>query len=340
VTGSGRRGRSVGSVGGVVGGVVGGAGHGGVGHSGPVELRQLRYFVTVADTLHFGRAAELLHIVQPAVSQQIRRLERELGTELFDRSPRHVRLTEAGECFLPAARSVLAAEEHARSVVGELLRPQRQTLRIGTSAGLGDHLDRVLDRLAGKSPELAVDLVSAPVRERLRQVAEGRLDAAFVRGGSEEDRRRGPDGLRVVEVWRDPLVAALPARHPLAARSEVDLADLAELRLALTPRSNHPSLVDLVVGACAAAGFEPRPSTGAGTLQDTLSAIGAGQPTWTVVYAAHARLLRSERVAFLPFRDAGLALTTSLVVRAAAPTPRLTLLLAACKALNSDDNDR
>lgn len=307
---------------------------------GRVELRQLRYFVTVADTLHFGRAAELLHLAQPAISQQIRRLERELGTELFDRSPRHVRLTEAGEHFLPAARSVLAAEEHARSVIDELVRPRQRTLRIGTSAGLGDHLDRVLDRLTGESPELAVDLVSAPVQERLRQVAEGRLDAAFVRGGSEERREQGPAGLRAVEVWRDPLVAALPARHPLAAGPAVDLADLADLRLALTPRRNHPSLVDLVVGACAAAGFEPLPSTGAGTLQDTLSAIGAGQPMWTVVYAAHARLLRSERVAFLPFRDAELALTTSLVVRGAAATPQLKLLLAACTALTSDDNDR
>ncbi|QMU72063.1 LysR family transcriptional regulator [Streptacidiphilus sp. P02-A3a] len=305
-----------------------------------MELRQLRYFVTVADTLHFGRAAELLHLAQPAVSQQIRRLERELGAELFDRSPRHVRLTEAGEHFLPAARSVLAAEEHARSVINELVRPRQRTLRIGTSAGLGDHLDRLLDQLTGKSPELAVDLVSAPVQERLRQVAEGRLDAAFVRGGSQEQREQGPAGLRTVEVWRDPLVAALPARHPLAARPAVDLADLAGLRLALTPRRNHPSLVDLVVGACAAAGFEPLPSTGAGTLQDTLSAIGAGQSLWTVVYAAHARLLRGERVAFLPFRDADLALTTSLVVRATAPTPQVRLLLAACEASTSDDNDR
>ena len=329
-----------------------------------MELRQLRYFVTVADTLHFGRAAELLHIVQPAVSQQIRRLERELGAQLFDRSPRHVRLTEAGDRFLPAARAVLAAEQHARSVISELTAPRQRTLRLGTSTGLGDHLDRVLDQLARRAPELTVELVSAPVQDRLRQVAEGRLDAAFVRAGVEagaradagagaasragtgdgppeqRDRTPAPAGLRTVQVWRDPLVAALPARHPLADRPAVDLADLAGLRLSLTSRRNHPALVDLVVGACAAAGFEPLPGTGAGTLQDTLAAIGAGQPMWTVVYAAHARLLRSERVAFLPFRDAGLALATSLVVRATAPSPQFELLLAACSAPASDDNDQ
>jgi DNA-binding transcriptional LysR family regulator len=313
-----------------------------------VELRQLRYFVTVADTLHFGRAAESLHIVQPAVSQQIRRLERELGTQLFDRSPRHVRLTEAGERFLPAARSVLAAEEHARAVIGELTRPPQLTLRLGTSTGLGDHLDRVLDRLARQEPELIVELVSVPVQERLRQVVEGRLDAAFVRGSGEADeppesqrsREPGRARLRTVPVWRDPLVAALPARHPLAAGPAVELADLAGLRLSLTPRRNHPALVDLVVGACAAAGFEPLPSTGTGPLPDTLAAIGAGQQLWTVVYAAHARLLRGERVAFLPFRDEGLALTTSLVVRAADASPQSALLLAACGAAARDDNDR
>jgi DNA-binding transcriptional LysR family regulator len=201
--------------------------------------------VTVAETLHFGRAAELLHIVQPAVSQQVRRLERDLGVRLFDRSPRRVLLTEAGQRFLPEARAVLAAAERARAAAF----PERRTLRLGTSTGLGDHLDRVLERLAEVLPGLTVDLVSAPVRERTAQVAEGRLDAAFVRG----DGRHRP-GLRTVPVWSDPLVAAVPAGHPCARDGVLGLADLAGMRLMLTPRQHHPALVDLVTGAC-----EPEP---------------------------------------------------------------------------------
>jgi DNA-binding transcriptional LysR family regulator len=289
-----------------------------------MELRQLRYFVTVAETLHFGRAAELLHIVQPAVSQQIRRLERELGVELFDRSPRRVRITAVGERFLPAARAVLAAADEARAVAAEAAHPRRRTVRVGTSTGLGDHLDRVLDRLGRAMPDVTVELVSAPVGERVAQVGEGRLDAAFVRG---EVRR---PGLRAVTVWRDPLVAVVAAHQPPAGRDALDLADLAGMRLVLTPRRNHPALVDLVTGACASAGFEPEPGPSTGTLQDTLAAIGAGQGLWTVIYAAHARTLRADRVAFVPFRDPMLSLPTSLVVRAGEPSAPMAALISAC----------
>ncbi|WP_069885377.1 LysR family transcriptional regulator [Streptomyces luteocolor] len=298
-----------------------------------MELRQLSYFVTVADELHFGRAAERLHIVQSAVSQQIRRLERELGADLFDRSPRHVRLTGAGERLLPEARAVLAAAERARAAV---VRPAG--LRLATSTGLGEHLDRVLADFAARAPGVPVELVSGPVHERLEAVADGRLDAAFV---------RAPEpfpGVRIVPLWDDPLVAALPAAHPLAARSDVALGELAGLPLAITARRANPALVDLVVGACRDAGFTPVPGPVGGSLHDTLATIGAGAvPQWTVVYASHARLLHSPRVAFLPFRAPGLALTTGLAVREGAPVARdLAGFLAVCTAetpLSCDDHE-
>ncbi|MGW5475401.1 LysR substrate-binding domain-containing protein [Streptomyces sp. NPDC004008] len=283
-----------------------------------MELRQLSYFVTVAEELHFGRAAEKLHIVQSAVSQQIRRLERELGAELFDRSPRHVRLTPAGERLLPEARAVLAAADRARAAV---LPPAG--LRLGTSTGLGVHLDRVLAAFARRRPEVPVELFSLPAAQRLARVADGRLDAAFVRAAEPLS------GVRVLPLWRDPLVVALPAGHALAARAEIPLDELAGLPLSITPRAANPALVDLVVGACRASGFEPLPGPVPGSLHDTLATIGA-RPLWTVVYASHARVLHAPRVAFVPFQEPGLALSTGLAVRAAAPPPCLDDLLAAC----------
>ncbi|MGW1379634.1 LysR substrate-binding domain-containing protein [Streptomyces sp. NPDC002446] len=297
-----------------------------------MELRQVRYFVMVARELHFGRAAERLHIVQSAVSQQIRRLERELQAELFDRSARQVRLTAVGERFLPEARALLAAEERARAVVAELTAGRARTLRLGTSTGLGAHLDRVLDALAGLAPEVGVELVSARAPERLDRVASGELDAAFLRG---EPDGGGRDGLRFVPLWQDPLVAVVPARHRLAtAPGTLALADLAAVPLVLTERRNNRALVDLVVNACHDAGFAPVPGPRYGSLDDTLTAIGApGGPAdglWTVVYAAHAARLSTPRVAFLPFRNPGMELTTYLAARRGDPPAGLDLLLRAC----------
>ncbi|MEU9130307.1 LysR substrate-binding domain-containing protein [Kitasatospora sp. NPDC048540] len=294
-----------------------------------MELRQLHCFVAVAEELHFGRAAERLLLGQPAVSQQIRRLERELKVELFDRSPRYVRLTRAGELFLPAARQVLTAEQAAKAAVAGLAAPGLATpgvLRLGTITGLGERLDRILDAYQRHAPAVRVELHSLPVGERLDRLADGHLDAAFVRGAVPD---RSP-ALRFLPVDPEPLLVALPARHPLADRSEIGLADLAALPLRLTERRNHPALVDLVLAACRDAGFDPVPGPASSTLQDTLAAIGTGPPMWTVVYAANARMMQIPRVVFRPVRSPGLALPTALALRPRVPPP--PLVLAACRA--------
>ncbi|MEV7213273.1 LysR family transcriptional regulator [Kitasatospora cineracea] len=312
-----------------------------------MELRQLRCFVAVAEELHFGRAAERLLLGQPAVSQQVRRLERELRVELFDRSPRHVRLTPAGERFLPAARNVLAAEDAARALAADLAAPT--VLRLGTVTGLGERLDDILDAYRRQAPTVRIELDALPVRERLARLADGRLDAAFVRGTvpsqhqtqAQTQPQSQPPDLRYLPLWQDELVIALPAGHPLADRPEIDLTDLADLPLLLTERRNHPTLVDLVMGACAAAGFRPLLGPPHSTLQNTLASIGTGAPMWTVVYAANARMTNTRRIAFRPSRTP-LALPVSLAVRRSTPLPRL--LLAACRnpttpAPTSNDQD-
>ena len=187
-----------------------------------MELRQLEYFVAVAEQLHFGRAAEELNIGQPAVSQQIARLERELGVTLFDRSARSVVLTTTGATVLPYARAALAAAARVRTAAkapADGAAPR--TLRLGSSTGLGERLRAVLAALTSLQPGIETVLVSAPTRARLERVAGGQLDAAFVRGVT------SAPGVELIEVWRDRLLVVLPANHELAKRESVELAELA-----------------------------------------------------------------------------------------------------------------
>jgi DNA-binding transcriptional LysR family regulator len=287
-----------------------------------VDLRQLEIVVVLAEELHFGRAAERLQVSQPTVSQQLAHLERELRTELFDRTGRTVRLTGSGERLLPEARATLAAAARARAAVDT--GATHPTLRIGTSTGMGERLDRVLQRLRTGKPPIDAELISASTRTRLDRVRTGRLDAAFVRG----DLGDVPD-LELIRVWDDPLWVAVPAGTAIAGRDAVGLVELADDVLQIVPRAVNPPLVDLVLTACAAAGFEPRISAGDHSLQNTLAQIGSGARQWTVVYAAHAATMRIPQVAFRPVVPE-LLLSTQLAVRADATSRTIAPLLRAC----------
>ncbi|MDX2972334.1 LysR family transcriptional regulator [Kribbella solani] len=238
-----------------------------------MELRQLRYFVTVAEELHFGRAAERLNIVQPAVSQQVARLERELGLRLLDRSSRHVRLTGDGERMLAEARAVLTAADHAVEVAVELASGRSGVLRIGTAPGLRDRLERGLAVLRASTPDLEVRLTSGTTGEYLAALRAGELDFAFVRG------EVAVAGLRVIELWRDPLSVLAPASY--RADDGIKLIDLAALPLRL-PADTW--LHDHLVAACRAAGFEPMIGRPVDDLEATIVEMTTGAPAWTVVY--------------------------------------------------------
>jgi DNA-binding transcriptional LysR family regulator len=291
-----------------------------------VEIRQLLYFATVAEELSFLRAAQRLHIVQPAVSQQIRRLERELGVALFDRSPRQVRLTSAGERLLPEARAVLAATEQTRQVAARIATGGEGMLRLGTSQGLGERLDRVLEELARATPVLSVRLAATPTVERIAAVRSGRLDAAFVRAAS------STPGVELLPLWDDPLTVALPATHPLAAAPVVQLHQLRGIPLRLVPREDNPPFHDLILRACIQAGFEPTPGPAFTNAQDTLAEIGTGTPSWTVLYASAAEQMAVRRIAFRPLVE--LAAQTCLAVPPGPPSPALRHLLDACAAVD------
>ena len=296
-----------------------------------MELHQLAYVIAVSETLNFGRAAEQLGVGQPAVSQQIARLERELGVVLFNRTSRVVTLSEAGQRFVPAARAVLVAVERARLAAAGGGRGHRpRVVRLGSSTGLGDRLDALLEALRRSDPDIDVELRSAPTRVRLDRVRAGQLDAAFVRG------ERSASGLELVPVWQDPLVLAVPAGSPAAGLDKIELADLRALPLRIVSRRLNAPLVDLVMTACSDAGFEPILGPPSTEIQDTLAAIGAGAG-WTVVYAAQARTLHREKVAFRALAPTGLEMTTYLAVPAGPMSLELGALLRACAAVEHID---
>ncbi|MFL4493564.1 LysR substrate-binding domain-containing protein [Streptomyces sp. VTCC 41912] len=295
-----------------------------------MEIRQLRYFLTVAEELHFGRAAERLHIVQSAVSQQLRRLERELGTELFTRTTRTVRLTEAGDRLLPYAREMLALQARAREAVDALRAEQAARVRLGTSSGLGERLDTLLAAFARSAGHAPLELVTGSTEERLAKVRTGELDATLLRG------ERIQQGLEFLPLWQDALRVALPAHHPLAAREAVELAHLAELPLRLSPPARNPALHDLVLRSCREAGFEPVMGPEFTNAQDTLAAIGYGTPSWTVFYAPHAEQLPMPGVVFRPLCEPEPTLRTYLAVRPGPPRAGLRALIDACNAAADD----
>ncbi|MFC4120252.1 LysR family transcriptional regulator [Nonomuraea zeae] len=284
-----------------------------------MELRQLAYFVAVADEGGFGRAAERLHIVQPAVSQQVGRLERELGAPLFDRSKRQVRLTEAGQRLLPEARAVLAAADRARrAVTGSA---DATTLRIGVSRAPGQRLYAMLERLA---PALRVRLIKMEKpAERLAAVRSGELDAALVR------LVEAAPGLELFPAWTDPLVVALPAGHPLAAQPQVRLEQLGDLPVRLAPRENNPAFHDLVTGSLAEAGVRPPRGPEFTGLHDTLVDLASGPPSWTLFYPVFDDLPPVRGVAYVPL--AGPEAPTYAAVPPGPPSAQVRQLLEALR---------
>jgi DNA-binding transcriptional LysR family regulator len=269
-----------------------------------VELRALRYFVTVAEELHFGRAAARLNIVQPAVSQQIARLERELGVRLLDRSPRAVRLTDAGRRVLDAAKEVLTAAERVRAAVHQ----PGTTVRIGTTAGLTARLERGIDAMRERNPTFEPVLVDLPVAQRLDALRRGDLDLVLARGVV------SAPGLRVLPAWTEPLHAIVSSQHPAAGRATVTIAEMADSVLRFPSRDCDPPLHDVVTRAIRETGTSPKLGRPTGTPQDTIVEVGSDARSWALLTAEQVVVSGSTRVCAIPL-DPPLAVTGAVITR-------------------------
>ncbi|MFJ9794217.1 LysR family transcriptional regulator [Streptomyces sp. NPDC101145] len=287
-----------------------------------MELRQLEYFVAVAEELGLGRAAERLEAPEGEVGHRIDGLERELGLRLFERGapPRHVRLTAAGERLLPEARAALAAAERVRQTAAGIATGTEGLLRLGTSRAFADRVYRALGTLAERRPRLRVRLERAPQEARLAAVRSGTFDAALVRTV------RRAEGIALYSVWTEPLLAALPAGHPLAAPDVLHPAQLARLPLRLAPRETNPALHDLVTSAVPDWTPGPPFTTLPATLDDLAA---AAEPSWTVFHPA-GPLPRDRRLAIRPLGAP--RVPVSLAVRPGRLAPAVRALLEALTA--------
>jgi DNA-binding transcriptional LysR family regulator len=217
-----------------------------------VELRHLRYFVAVAEELHFRKAAERLHVAQPAVSEQIRKLEQELGVRLFNRSQRSVALTAAGTALLEEARHVLRHAEVAQQAARNAGEQVTARLRIGyLPDSLPGSVPRALRHLASSAPAVEVGLTTGPSLRLIEELRASRLDAVVT------SLPAPTNGLRVTSLGTQGAVVVLPATHPRAVDSTLAIGQLAPERLLGLPREANPAFHNAVVAMCHTAGLSP-----------------------------------------------------------------------------------
>jgi DNA-binding transcriptional LysR family regulator len=220
--------------------------------SDAMELRHLRYFVAVAEELHFRRAAERLYVAQPAVSEQIRKLEAELGVRLFDRTHRSVYLTEAGKALLGEARRVLRLADAAQHAARNASAHTRARLRLGYVPDvLPSSVPRALQHLAAGGARIEISLETGTPLGLIAGVRDGAVDAAVV------SLPAPIKGLRVTPLETQPLVVALPTAEARRHEGGVTLASLAPDRLVMLQRAANPALHDAVVAECRSARIAP-----------------------------------------------------------------------------------
>lgn len=261
-----------------------------------MELRHLRYFVVTAEAQHFTRAAELLGMAQPPLSQQIRQLEQEVGTPLFDRTGRGVMLNDAGRAFLACAQDILqraqaavqTAQRAARGEVGEL------TLGFTESASFNGVVTALIRQYRQQYPDVEMTLSQGDSETLVARLREGAIDAAFVRPPFALD-----GGLTFTQLAEEPLVVALPLGHALARKKRLTPADLTQERFILYSRKSGYGLSADIMAACRQHGLNPLIGQRAPQLSSAVNLVAAGMGV--AVVPESLRHLRPDGVVYRPF---------------------------------------
>ena len=295
-----------------------------------MELRQLRYFIAIAEEGSFSQAAERLHVSQPPLSIQIKHLEQELGTPLLHRNNRGVAPTAAGTVFLDEARAVLARLDSARSRTLQAGRGDIGTLSIGF-VSIADYsvLPPALKRFRSRFPDVEVQLHELTTDAQIRELRAGRLDLGIGLGPVDE-----PD-LRFTRVLREALVLAVPSGHPAArGGAAVDLRTLSKASFIVPPRDIAPGLYDLTISHCRAAGFAPRITQHARQMQTVIGLVSSGMGVALV--PASVRNLKRPGVQYRSLRGRAAQIDMGMLQRSDTGSPLQRNFIA---LLNSDGGD-
>jgi len=292
-----------------------------------IELRLLRYFAVVAEELHVGNAAARLFISQPALSQQIRALEEQVGLPLFVRHPRGLELTEAGEVLLAEARDVLGGSERLEATVEELRRGRTAALRIGLPPGLPPTLlPGLIASLRAQEPDARIEVRELTTPEQLTALHDGSLDLGLVREPADDDR------LARRTLLVEPLGVSLPANHPLAGRESLTLRDLADELFVCFPRPWAPALHDALVRELREKQIEAR-FQDSEHLSTTVGMVAAGDG---LTLSAAPWLEGVPAIVWRPLSDVRIEIRTAAAWRPGNRSPLLRSLLALLPAADMD----
>ena len=262
-----------------------------------MELRHLRYFIVVAEQLHFSRAAEILHMAQPPLSQQIQSLEDELGVPLLIRTKRSVRLTAAGSAFLVEAKKVIAQAERAVIAAHQAHNGVIGRLDIGfVGTALAETLPAILKTFRERYPLVETKLQNLVTAEQVQALREGQIQVGILHPPILDA------SLHLEIICRVPLVVVLPADHDLARQANIALAQLREEAFVMYPRAWNPGLFDQITSLCQHAGFPMRLGQEALGWESITSLVAAG--FGVSIVPASSQLLRNVGVVYLPLQGA------------------------------------
>ncbi|MFZ6656948.1 LysR family transcriptional regulator [Undibacterium sp. TJN19] len=303
-----------------------------------MELRHLRYFIAVAEELHFSRAAERLHIGQPPLSHAIQVLEADVGALLFERTKRWVRLTEAGKLFLQDARHILALSEQASETARRAQRGETGELRIGFtfSTPFTPLFAAVINRYRQQFPEVTLTLREMVTNRQLEEISQRTLDLGFIRppeGITGNSSASVP--LAFTTLRKDPLVLVLPASHALAQKNRIGMKELADAPFVMYPHNAGTGIYPQILRLCRAAGFTPRVAQEAGEASTIIGLVAAG--CGVSVLPASFERVQMDGVCYRAISD--VAATTSLLLaqRKTERTPLVEAFVALASKIVRED---